>query len=115
MPPLASPGKNASPASKRALRSCGCSSTRMSPTISAASIGLRACPFRPSLCMDAFRCGSVQAPNRLSAAWIIGPLTPLETVQTQMGIYRAALQEYDKEGTVDEFPMRRDVFIAEDR
>jgi alkanesulfonate monooxygenase SsuD/methylene tetrahydromethanopterin reductase-like flavin-dependent oxidoreductase (luciferase family) len=32
-----------------------------------------------------------------------------------MGIYRAALQEYDKEGTVDEFPMRRDVFIAEDR
>jgi alkanesulfonate monooxygenase SsuD/methylene tetrahydromethanopterin reductase-like flavin-dependent oxidoreductase (luciferase family) len=58
---------------------------------------------------------AIRRAARLGDAWIIGPLTPLETVKTQMGIYKAALQEYDRAGTVDEFPMRRDVFIAEDR
>jgi alkanesulfonate monooxygenase SsuD/methylene tetrahydromethanopterin reductase-like flavin-dependent oxidoreductase (luciferase family) len=58
---------------------------------------------------------AIRRAARLGDAWIIGPLTPLETVKAQMGIYKAALQEYGKEGIVDEFPMRRDVFIAEDR
>jgi alkanesulfonate monooxygenase SsuD/methylene tetrahydromethanopterin reductase-like flavin-dependent oxidoreductase (luciferase family) len=58
---------------------------------------------------------AIRRAARLGDAWIIGPLTPLETVKAQMGIYKAALQEYDRAGTVDEFPMRRDVFIAEDR
>jgi alkanesulfonate monooxygenase SsuD/methylene tetrahydromethanopterin reductase-like flavin-dependent oxidoreductase (luciferase family) len=58
---------------------------------------------------------AIRRAARLGDAWVIGPLTPLETVKAQMGIYKAALREYHKEGTVDEFPMRRDVFIAEDR
>jgi alkanesulfonate monooxygenase SsuD/methylene tetrahydromethanopterin reductase-like flavin-dependent oxidoreductase (luciferase family) len=58
---------------------------------------------------------AIRRAARLGDAWIIGPLTPLETVKAQMNVYKAALQEYGKEGTVDEFPMRRDVFIAEDR
>jgi len=58
---------------------------------------------------------AIRRAARLGDAWIVGPLTPLETVKVQMGIYKAALEEYNREGTVDEFPMRRDVFIAEDR
>src|SRR5918996_1506449 len=58
---------------------------------------------------------AIRRAARLGDAWIIGPLTPLETVRAQMDVYTSALQEYDREGTVDEFPMRRDVFIAEDR
>jgi len=58
---------------------------------------------------------AIRRAARLGDAWIIGPLTPRETVKTQMGIYKAALQEYHREDAVDEFPMRRDVFIAEDR
>jgi alkanesulfonate monooxygenase SsuD/methylene tetrahydromethanopterin reductase-like flavin-dependent oxidoreductase (luciferase family) len=58
---------------------------------------------------------AIRRAARLGDAWIVGPLTPLETVKAQMGIYQAALQEYGRAGAVDEFPMRRDVFIAEDR
>jgi alkanesulfonate monooxygenase SsuD/methylene tetrahydromethanopterin reductase-like flavin-dependent oxidoreductase (luciferase family) len=58
---------------------------------------------------------AIRRAARLGDAWIIGPLTPLEVVKGQMEIYRAALQEYGREGAIDEFPMRRDVFIAEDR
>jgi alkanesulfonate monooxygenase SsuD/methylene tetrahydromethanopterin reductase-like flavin-dependent oxidoreductase (luciferase family) len=58
---------------------------------------------------------AIRRAARLGDAWIIGPLTPLETVKAQMNVYKAGLQEYGKEGIVDEFPMRRDVFIAEDR
>jgi alkanesulfonate monooxygenase SsuD/methylene tetrahydromethanopterin reductase-like flavin-dependent oxidoreductase (luciferase family) len=32
-----------------------------------------------------------------------------------MGIYKAALQEHGRDGAIDEFPIRRDVFIAENR
>jgi hypothetical protein len=32
-----------------------------------------------------------------------------------MGVYKTALQEYSRVGVVDEFPIRRDVFTAEDR
>jgi alkanesulfonate monooxygenase SsuD/methylene tetrahydromethanopterin reductase-like flavin-dependent oxidoreductase (luciferase family) len=58
---------------------------------------------------------AIRRAARLGDAWIIGPLTPPEVVKAQMAIYRAALREYGREGAVDEFPMRRDVFIAEDR
>lgn len=58
---------------------------------------------------------AIRRAARLGDAWIIGPLSPLETVQAQMRMYKAALQEYGREGAIDEFPMRRDVFIAEDR
>src|SRR5262245_2576956 len=58
---------------------------------------------------------AIRRAARLGDAWIIGPLTPLDVVNAQMEIYRAALREYDREGAIDEFPMRRDVFIAEDR
>jgi alkanesulfonate monooxygenase SsuD/methylene tetrahydromethanopterin reductase-like flavin-dependent oxidoreductase (luciferase family) len=58
---------------------------------------------------------AIRRAARLGDAWIVGPLTPLETVKVQTGIYKAALEEYNREGTVDEFPMRRDVFIAENR
>jgi alkanesulfonate monooxygenase SsuD/methylene tetrahydromethanopterin reductase-like flavin-dependent oxidoreductase (luciferase family) len=58
---------------------------------------------------------AIRRAARLGDAWIIGPLTPLETVKAQMGIYKTALQAYDRAGSVNEFPMRRDVFIAEDR
>jgi alkanesulfonate monooxygenase SsuD/methylene tetrahydromethanopterin reductase-like flavin-dependent oxidoreductase (luciferase family) len=58
---------------------------------------------------------AIRRAARLGDAWIIGPLTPLEPVKAQMAVYKAALQEYGKAGSVDEFPMRRDVFIAEDR
>src|SRR5919109_4624702 len=58
---------------------------------------------------------AIRRAARLGDAWIVGPLTPLETVKAQMDTYKAALQEYDRAGAVDEFPMRRDVFIADDR
>jgi alkanesulfonate monooxygenase SsuD/methylene tetrahydromethanopterin reductase-like flavin-dependent oxidoreductase (luciferase family) len=58
---------------------------------------------------------AIRRAARLGDAWIIGPLTSLETVKAQMRIYQAALQEYGREGAIDEFPMRRDVFVAEDR
>jgi alkanesulfonate monooxygenase SsuD/methylene tetrahydromethanopterin reductase-like flavin-dependent oxidoreductase (luciferase family) len=58
---------------------------------------------------------AIRRAARLGDAWIIGPLTPLEVVKAQMGLYRAALQEYGRDGAVDEFPIRRDVCIAEDR
>ena len=32
-----------------------------------------------------------------------------------MGVYKTALQEYSRVWVVDEFPIRLDVFIAEDR
>jgi alkanesulfonate monooxygenase SsuD/methylene tetrahydromethanopterin reductase-like flavin-dependent oxidoreductase (luciferase family) len=57
----------------------------------------------------------VRRAARLGDAWIIGPLSSLETVKIQMGIYKAALREYGRGGAIEEFPMRRDVFIAEDR
>lgn len=58
---------------------------------------------------------AIRRAARLGDAWIIGPLSPLETVQSQMRTYKAALWEYGREGAIEEFPMRRDVFIAEDR
>src|SRR5262245_37173991 len=54
---------------------------------------------------------AIRRAARLGDAWVIGPLTPLETVKAQMGIYTRALQGYGREGTIDEFPIRRDVFI----
>ena len=58
---------------------------------------------------------AIRRAARLGDAWIIGPLSPLEMVKIQMATYKAALQQYGREGEIDEFPMRRDVFIAEDR
>jgi alkanesulfonate monooxygenase SsuD/methylene tetrahydromethanopterin reductase-like flavin-dependent oxidoreductase (luciferase family) len=58
---------------------------------------------------------AIRRAARVGDAWIIGPLSSLQTVKTQMGVYKAALQEYGRDGDIDEFPMRRDVFIAEDR
>ena len=58
---------------------------------------------------------AIRRAARLGDAWIIGPLSPLEEVKAKMGTYTAALQQYGREGEIDEFPMRRDVFIAEDR
>jgi alkanesulfonate monooxygenase SsuD/methylene tetrahydromethanopterin reductase-like flavin-dependent oxidoreductase (luciferase family) len=58
---------------------------------------------------------AVRRAARLGDAWIIGPLSSLETVKIQMGIYKAALREYGRGGAIEELPMRRDVFIAEDR
>jgi alkanesulfonate monooxygenase SsuD/methylene tetrahydromethanopterin reductase-like flavin-dependent oxidoreductase (luciferase family) len=58
---------------------------------------------------------AVRRAARLGDAWIIGPLSPLETVKIQMGIYQAALREHGRGEAIEEFPMRRDVFIAEDR
>jgi alkanesulfonate monooxygenase SsuD/methylene tetrahydromethanopterin reductase-like flavin-dependent oxidoreductase (luciferase family) len=58
---------------------------------------------------------AIRRAARLGDAWIIGPLTSLEVVKAQMGIYRAALQEYGRDGAIDAFPIRQDVFIAENR
>jgi alkanesulfonate monooxygenase SsuD/methylene tetrahydromethanopterin reductase-like flavin-dependent oxidoreductase (luciferase family) len=58
---------------------------------------------------------AIRRAARLGDAWIIGPLSTLEVVRAQMGLYKAALREYGRDGAVDEFPIRRDVFIAEDR
>jgi alkanesulfonate monooxygenase SsuD/methylene tetrahydromethanopterin reductase-like flavin-dependent oxidoreductase (luciferase family) len=58
---------------------------------------------------------AVRRAARLGDAWIIGPLSQLEAVKAQMEIYKAALQGYGRDGTIDEFPMRRDVFVAENR
>jgi alkanesulfonate monooxygenase SsuD/methylene tetrahydromethanopterin reductase-like flavin-dependent oxidoreductase (luciferase family) len=58
---------------------------------------------------------AVRRAARLGDAWIVGPLTALETVKIHMGVYKAALREYGREEAIDELPMRRDVFIAEDR
>jgi alkanesulfonate monooxygenase SsuD/methylene tetrahydromethanopterin reductase-like flavin-dependent oxidoreductase (luciferase family) len=58
---------------------------------------------------------AIRRAARLGDAWIIGPLSRLEAVKSQMGLYKAALQEYGREGSIEEFPMRRDVFIADDR
>jgi alkanesulfonate monooxygenase SsuD/methylene tetrahydromethanopterin reductase-like flavin-dependent oxidoreductase (luciferase family) len=58
---------------------------------------------------------AIRRAARLGDAWIIGPLSPLEAVKAQMATYRAALREYGREEAVEEFPMRRDVFVAEDR
>jgi alkanesulfonate monooxygenase SsuD/methylene tetrahydromethanopterin reductase-like flavin-dependent oxidoreductase (luciferase family) len=58
---------------------------------------------------------AIRRAARLGDAWIIGPLSRLEAVKAQMGIYKAALRESGREGAIDEFPMRRDVFVAENR
>jgi alkanesulfonate monooxygenase SsuD/methylene tetrahydromethanopterin reductase-like flavin-dependent oxidoreductase (luciferase family) len=58
---------------------------------------------------------AVRRAARLGDAWIIGPLSRLEAVKAQMEIYKAALKGYGRDGTIDEFPMRRDVFVAENR
>jgi alkanesulfonate monooxygenase SsuD/methylene tetrahydromethanopterin reductase-like flavin-dependent oxidoreductase (luciferase family) len=58
---------------------------------------------------------AVRRAARLGDAWIIGPLSPPEEVKAKMSVYRTALQEYGRDGSINEFPMRRDVFIAEDR
>jgi alkanesulfonate monooxygenase SsuD/methylene tetrahydromethanopterin reductase-like flavin-dependent oxidoreductase (luciferase family) len=58
---------------------------------------------------------AIRRAARLGDAWIIGPLSRLEAVKSQMEIYRAALEAYGRDGAIDEFPMRRDVFVAEDR
>jgi alkanesulfonate monooxygenase SsuD/methylene tetrahydromethanopterin reductase-like flavin-dependent oxidoreductase (luciferase family) len=58
---------------------------------------------------------AIRRAARLGDAWIIGPLSALEVVKAQMRVYKAALREYGRDGAIDEFPIRRDVFIAEDR
>jgi alkanesulfonate monooxygenase SsuD/methylene tetrahydromethanopterin reductase-like flavin-dependent oxidoreductase (luciferase family) len=58
---------------------------------------------------------AIRRAARLGDAWIIGPLSRLEAVKVQMEIYKAALKGYGRDGTIDEFPMRRDVFVAENR
>lgn len=58
---------------------------------------------------------AIRRAARLGDAWIIAPLNSLEVVKAQMRIYKAALEEYDKAGEVTEYPIRRDVFVAEDR
>jgi alkanesulfonate monooxygenase SsuD/methylene tetrahydromethanopterin reductase-like flavin-dependent oxidoreductase (luciferase family) len=58
---------------------------------------------------------AIRRAARLGDAWIIGPLSPLGVVRAQMGLYKTALRECGREGEIDEFPIRRDVFIAEDR
>jgi alkanesulfonate monooxygenase SsuD/methylene tetrahydromethanopterin reductase-like flavin-dependent oxidoreductase (luciferase family) len=58
---------------------------------------------------------AIRRAARLGDAWIIGPLTRLDAVKAQMAVYHAALQAYGRAGAIDEFPMRRDVFVAEDR
>jgi alkanesulfonate monooxygenase SsuD/methylene tetrahydromethanopterin reductase-like flavin-dependent oxidoreductase (luciferase family) len=58
---------------------------------------------------------AIRRAARLGDAWIIGPLTSPEVVKAQMGVYRAALHEYGRDEAIDEFPIRRDVFVAENR
>lgn len=58
---------------------------------------------------------AIRRAARLGDAWIIAPLSSLEAVKTQMRIYQAALAEYGRAGEITEFPIRRDVFVAEDR
>jgi alkanesulfonate monooxygenase SsuD/methylene tetrahydromethanopterin reductase-like flavin-dependent oxidoreductase (luciferase family) len=58
---------------------------------------------------------AIRRAARLGDAWIIGPLSRLEAVKAQMEIYKAALKGYGRDGAIDEFPMRRDVFVAENR
>ncbi len=58
---------------------------------------------------------AIRRAARLGDVWIIGPLSSLEVVEAQMRIYKAALEEYGRAGEITEFPIRRDVFIAEGR
>jgi alkanesulfonate monooxygenase SsuD/methylene tetrahydromethanopterin reductase-like flavin-dependent oxidoreductase (luciferase family) len=58
---------------------------------------------------------AIRRAARLGDAWIIGPLGTVQEVEAKLGVYKAALREYGREGVIKEFPMRRDVFIAEDR
>jgi alkanesulfonate monooxygenase SsuD/methylene tetrahydromethanopterin reductase-like flavin-dependent oxidoreductase (luciferase family) len=58
---------------------------------------------------------AIRRAARLGDAWIIGPLSPLEVVKTQLGVYKTALQECGRARQSGEFSIRRDVFVAEDR
>jgi alkanesulfonate monooxygenase SsuD/methylene tetrahydromethanopterin reductase-like flavin-dependent oxidoreductase (luciferase family) len=57
----------------------------------------------------------IRRATRFEDAWINGPLALLEVVKAQMRVYRAALQEHGRDGTIAKCPIRRDVFIAENR
>ena len=58
---------------------------------------------------------AIRRAARLGDAWIIGPLSSPEAVHAQMRIYKAALEECGRAREITEFPIRRDVCIAEDR
>jgi alkanesulfonate monooxygenase SsuD/methylene tetrahydromethanopterin reductase-like flavin-dependent oxidoreductase (luciferase family) len=52
---------------------------------------------------------AIRRAARLGNARIIGPLSALEVVKAQIRAYDAALQEYGRNGAIDEFPIRWDV------
>jgi alkanesulfonate monooxygenase SsuD/methylene tetrahydromethanopterin reductase-like flavin-dependent oxidoreductase (luciferase family) len=58
---------------------------------------------------------AIRRAARLGDAWIIGPLSSLESLKAQMQTYKAALEAHGRAGEISEFPIRRDVFVAEDR
>ena len=55
----------------------------------------------------------VERATRLADGWLIDPGTPLSVCKDRIQFYRRALDEYGR--TVEEIPIRRDVYIAPDR
>ncbi len=70
---------------------------------------------RPPIWIGANSDKALRRAARLGDTWVINPHARLDTLQRQMDeIYRPALEEYGKPFP-DEIPIRREIFVAEDR
>lgn len=70
---------------------------------------------RPPIWIGANSDKALRRAARLGDTWVINPHARLDTLQRQMDeVYRPALEEFDKPFP-DEIPIRREIFVAEDR
>lgn len=58
---------------------------------------------------------AIERAARMTDAWFINPHNRLDTIARQVEVYKAALGEADKEFPPKEFPMMREVVVAENR
>jgi len=52
---------------------------------------------------------------RLGDAWVPAPWMPLPILAGRMAFYKQALREYGREAEIKEFPIRRDIYVAQER
>lgn len=58
---------------------------------------------------------AIQRAARMTDAWFINPHNRLDTISRQVQVYRAALEDAGKEFPPKEFPMMREVVVAQSR
>ena len=69
---------------------------------------------RPPIWIGANADPAIRRAARIGDCWYVNPHNRLDTIERQVALYRAALDEFGRPFP-DEFPMRREVFVARSR